>query len=112
MNLVELGIMFMKFLSLQRFHHQRTIFLIEETPHNEGWVRDKIRNLVELEKAGNFGLMVLLSRESDSDEIIDEPILGRGYITGDQRPAEEIAQAFSDSTLDANAKGKEWVAPG
>ena len=75
MNLVELDIMFMKFLSLQRFHHRRTIFVIEETPDNEGWVRDKIRNLVELEKAGNFGLIVLLSRESDSDEDIDLPVL-------------------------------------
>jgi hypothetical protein len=61
---------------LQRFHHQRTIFVIEESPQNEDWIRDKVRNLVELEKAGNFGLMVLLSRESDSDEVIDEPILG------------------------------------
>ncbi len=75
MDLVELDIMFMKFLSLQRFHHRRTIFVIEETPDNEGWVRDKVRNLVELEKAGNFGLIVLLSRESDSDENIDLPVL-------------------------------------
>ncbi len=75
MNLVELEIMFMKFLSLQRFQHQRTIFLIEETPGNDDWVRDKVRNLVELEKAGNFGLMVILSRQSDANEEIDLPVL-------------------------------------
>jgi hypothetical protein len=75
MDLVELEIMFMKFLSLQRFQHQRTIFLIDETPDNNDWVRDRVRNLVELEKAGNFGLMVVLSRQSDLDEEIDIPVL-------------------------------------
>jgi len=75
MDLVELEIMFMKFLSLQRFQDQRTIFLIDETPGNNDWVRDKVRNLVELEKAGNFGLMVILSRQSDLDEEIDIPVL-------------------------------------
>jgi len=75
LDLVELEIMFMKFLSLQRFRHQRTIFLIEETPDNDDWVRDKVRNLVELEKAGNFGLMVILSRQSDLDEEIEIPVL-------------------------------------
>jgi len=75
MDLVELEIMFMKFLSLQRFQHQRTIFLIDETPDNNDWVRDKVRNLVELEKAGDFGLMVILSRQSDADEETDLPVL-------------------------------------
>jgi len=75
MDLVELEIMFMKFLSLQRFQHQRTIFLIDETPDNNDWVRDKVRNLVELEKAGDFGLMVILSRQSDADEEADLPVL-------------------------------------
>jgi hypothetical protein len=73
LSLVELEIMFMKFLSLQRFQHQRTIFLVEETPHNDSWVRDKVRNLVELETAGNFGLMVILSRPDSENNMIDEP---------------------------------------
>ena len=64
MNLIELEIMFVKFLSLQRFHNNRTIFLIEESPDNDSWVSDKVRQLVELEAAGNFGLMVILSRQA------------------------------------------------
>jgi len=75
LDLVELEIMFMKFLSLQRFQHLRTIILVEETPHNDSWVRDKVRNLVELETAGNFGLMVILSRPNDANDLVDEPIL-------------------------------------
>jgi len=65
-SLIDLDILFMKFLSLQRVQHYRTIFVIEETPDNEAWVRDKIRDLVQLEEAGNFGLMVLLSQQSEA----------------------------------------------
>jgi len=82
LSLIELEIMFMKFLSLQRFHNQRTIILIETTLENDCWVRDKVRDLVKLEAAGEFGLMVILSRQTEADESIDEPIL-----EGDMSPA-------------------------
>ncbi len=75
MSLIELEIMFVKFLSLQRFHGRRTVFLIEETPDNDHWVSDKVRDLVELERAGNFGLMVILSRQSAALDEADIPVL-------------------------------------
>lgn len=75
MNLIELEIMFVKFLSLQRFHGKRTIFLIEETTENKRWVRSKVHDLVELEAAGNFGLMVILSRPTSSHDTAEVPTL-------------------------------------
>jgi hypothetical protein len=111
MNLVELDIMFMKFLSLQRFHHQRTIFVIEESPHNEDWIRDKVRNLVELEKAGNFGLMVLLSRESDSDEVIDEPILGENTSQATNGRPKKMRKLFPTVPLTPMPKVKNGARP-
>jgi len=67
-SLIDLDILFMKFLSLQRVQNYRTIFVIEETPENELWVRDKVSDLVQLEAAGKFGLMVLLSQRSSAVE--------------------------------------------
>jgi hypothetical protein len=75
MSLIELEIMFVKFLSLQRFHGRRTVFLIEETLDNNQWVSDKVRDLVKLESAGSFGLMVILSRQSSTPDEADIPIL-------------------------------------
>jgi len=76
-SLIDLDILFMKFLSLQRVQHYRTIFVIEETPDNEAWVRDKVRDLVQLDEAGNFGLMVLLSRQSEAQESSVEQSLSK-----------------------------------
>ncbi len=75
-NLIELDIMFMKFLALQRFQNRRTIFLIEETPDNDSWVRERVRDCVELEAAGDFGLMVILARQTSVQEPFDAAILG------------------------------------
>ena len=64
MTLAKLENMFTKFLSFQRARHRRTIFVIEGSQDNGGWVRDKVRRLVALESENQFGLMVILFRQS------------------------------------------------
>jgi hypothetical protein len=62
MSLEELDSMFENFLSYQLAQHRRTILLIEESHDDEGWVRDKVRELVALESDRKYGLMVILFR--------------------------------------------------
>ena len=62
MTLAELDSMFENFLSYQLAQHRRTVLMIEETPDNNDWVRDKVRKLVELESDRSYGLMIILFR--------------------------------------------------
>jgi len=66
MSLDELDSMFTQFLTFQRARHRRTIFVIEGSQENGGWVRDKVRHLVTLESDRKFGLMVVLFRQNDA----------------------------------------------
>ena len=65
MSLDEMDAMFTQFLTFQRARHRRTIFVIEGSQENGGWVRDKVRHLVTLESDRKFGLMVVLFRQND-----------------------------------------------
>ena len=58
----ELDSMFENFLSYQLAQRRRTILLIEESHDDNGWVRDKVRELVALESDRKYGLMVVLFR--------------------------------------------------
>ena len=91
-SLIDLDILFMKFLSIQRVQHYRTIFAIEETPDNEAWVSDKVRNLVRLEEAGEFGLMVILSRQTDVREAPVEQILSKADAVPESEPEADLPE--------------------
>jgi hypothetical protein len=106
MTLMELEIMFMKFLSLQRFHNLRTVFLIEATPENDGWVRDKVRDLVKLEAAGIFGLMVILTRQAASDKPADELTLDTDSSAATIDPPKKMRKLFPSAAQKLPANGQ------
>ncbi len=58
------------FLSFQKSHRRRTIICIEEVQDCEWWVLDKIRSLVEVERDGGYGLMLILSGQSGVQELL------------------------------------------
>jgi len=75
MNLADLEKIFTMFLSYQRTHHCRTIICIEEAQDNSCWMLDKIRRLVEMEAAGKYGLMVILTGQPGLNQLLSEPPL-------------------------------------
>lgn len=72
LNLGDLENIFTMFLSYQRTHGRRTIVWVEETEKNGWWVLDKIRRLVELEKKRKYGLMLILSGQTNLAELLYE----------------------------------------
>lgn len=75
MNHADLEKIFTMFLSYQRTHHRRTVICIEDTQESGTWMLDKIRQLVETESAGKYGLMVILSGQPDLNQRLSEPPL-------------------------------------
>lgn len=70
MSLEDLESIFSMFLSFQKAHSRRTIICIEEAQASEWWVLDKIRSLVEMEREGEFGLMLILAGQADLKELL------------------------------------------
>ena len=70
MNLADLESVFSMFLSFQKAHGKRTVICIEEVQECDWWVLDKIRSLVEAERQGDFGLMVVLSGQGNFNELL------------------------------------------
>ncbi|HSD69623.1 MAG TPA: hypothetical protein VLB07_08720, partial [Woeseiaceae bacterium] len=75
MNIADLEKIFTMFLSYQRTHRRRTIICVEEAHDSGGWMLDKVRRLVELETAGKYGLMVILSGRPALNRLLGEPPL-------------------------------------
>jgi type II secretory pathway predicted ATPase ExeA len=75
MNIADLEKIFTMFLSYQRTHRRRTFICVEEAQDSGGWMLDKIRRLVELETAGKYGLMVILSGRPELNRLLGEPPL-------------------------------------
>jgi type II secretory pathway predicted ATPase ExeA len=72
MTLPDLEKIFTMFLSYQRTHNQRTIVCIDDAQDCGSWMLDKIRRLVELETAGQYGLMVILSGQPSLHRLLGE----------------------------------------
>lgn len=70
MNLADLDSIFSMFLSFQKAHGKRTVICVEETQECDWWVLDKIRSLVEAERTGSFGLMLVLAGQKNFDELL------------------------------------------
>jgi len=70
MSLDDLESVFSMFLSFQKAHSRRTIVCIEEAQDCEWWVLDKIRSLVEMERDGEYGLMLILSGQSGLKDLL------------------------------------------
>jgi len=70
MSLEDLESVLSLFLSFQKSHRRHTIICIEEVQECEWWVLDKIRSLVEKERNGNYGLMMVLSGQSGFKELL------------------------------------------
>lgn len=70
MSLEDLESVFSLFLSFQKNHRRRTIICIEDVQESEWWVLDKIRSLVEMERDGRYGLLVILSGQSGFKELL------------------------------------------
>ena len=70
MGATDLGGIFRLFLSFQKGHARRTLVCIEEIQDSEWWVLDMVRKLVALEYEGSFGLMVIISGQSNLTELL------------------------------------------
>lgn len=71
MSLEDLESVFSLFLSFQKNHRRHTIICIEEVQKCEWWVLDKIRSLVDMERDGRYGLMLILSGQSGFKELLN-----------------------------------------
>ena len=72
MGVANLEKVFQDFLFFQRKNRRRTIIVLEETNATTTWVRDRAKRFVELESVGKFGLVVILSRKTDFNELASE----------------------------------------
>jgi len=70
MSLADLESVFSMFLSFQKAHRRRTVICIEDVEDCDWWVLDKIRNLVETERDGEFGLMLIITGQSGLTELL------------------------------------------
>jgi type II secretory pathway predicted ATPase ExeA len=61
MGVTDLESVLRMFLSFQKGHGRRTVICMEEIQDSGWWVLDKIRKLVDVEVAGNLGLMLVVS---------------------------------------------------
>jgi general secretion pathway protein A len=75
MNLADLEKIFTMFLSYQRTHRRRTVICIEEAQECDCWMLDKVRRLVEMESAGKYGLVIILSGQPSLNRQLGEPPL-------------------------------------
>jgi type II secretory pathway predicted ATPase ExeA len=72
----ELHQLFENFLSFEKKRHRRTIVVLEDAGINGEWVCEYAGRLVELEERGQYGMTVILMRQTKFDEYTDEPTLG------------------------------------
>jgi len=70
LSVEDLESIFSLFLSFQKSHRRRTIICIENVQDCEWWVLDKIRSLVEMERDGGYGLMLIISGQSGFKELL------------------------------------------
>lgn len=70
MSLSDLENIFSMFLSFQKGHNRRTIICIEEAQLSEWWLLDRIRALVETEQKEENGLLLVLSGQTELDELL------------------------------------------
>ena len=85
LNVTDLEQVLKMFLSFQRTHKRRTIICIEEAQDNGPWLLDRIRDLVELENEGEFGLMVILSGSPRLNDLLRESPLNAICAKGAKR---------------------------
>lgn len=71
MRLDDLDSIFSMFLSFQKSHGLRTVICVEHVQENEGWVLDKIRDIVEMERDSEFGLLMVLSGRTDLNQLLN-----------------------------------------
>lgn len=75
LSLSDLDNIFEMFLRFQRDHHRRTYLCVEQANLQARWLLDHLRQLIELEAEGEYGLMVILAGQSQLIDILEsEPL--------------------------------------
>lgn len=75
LGMKDLCSIFEKFLGFQKTRNRRTVVVLEDHGIGGAWVCDYVGQLVDLEIKGQFGLTVILVRQTSFDEYTDEPSL-------------------------------------
>jgi type II secretory pathway predicted ATPase ExeA len=75
MSLGDLESVVEMFLVYQRSKKRRTVISFENSDASDWWVRDKIRQLIELEAQEKFGLLVVQSGIANQDQDLDDPLI-------------------------------------
>ena len=70
MSLEDLEGIFTMFLSFQKSHGHRTVLCIERAQEQDLWVLDKLCSLIEQEAKTRFGLMLVISGQTDLKELL------------------------------------------
>lgn len=83
LNLTDLDNILELFLEFQRKHHRRTVLCIEQAHLQAHWLLDHVRQLIDLEVEGHYGLMVILSGQPKLNELLEqEPLAAVRATTG------------------------------
>ena len=100
MTLEDLEGVFSMFLSFQKSHGRRTVICIERAQTHDAWVLDKTGELVEHERDGDYGLLVVVSGQGGFSDL-HSPAAGRiGY-----RSAFSVPRHSTDSRVGPRRAG-------
>lgn len=72
LSIEELQQILVKFLGFERKRKRRTILILEDSCSETEWVRNYVSQLVKIESASRFGLLVILARQTKFDQLADE----------------------------------------
>ncbi|MDH4124920.1 MAG: FHA domain-containing protein [Gammaproteobacteria bacterium] len=87
MGVADLQSVLRMFLSFQKGHARRTVICLEQIQDSEWWVLDRIRQLVDLEVRGKFGLMLVLTGQPGLQELLHTRPLNSVCLHAGQRIA-------------------------
>ncbi len=75
LDVADLEKVLVRFLAFQEKRHRRTVIILEETKANREWIRQRAKNLIDLESREHFGMLVILARRARYNELPDFPLL-------------------------------------
>jgi pSer/pThr/pTyr-binding forkhead associated (FHA) protein len=77
LGVADLKKLFIKFLDYRHKRKHSTVLILEDTGRHGHWICDYVTELVEMDACGKFGLMIVLMRQTNFDQLGDEQSLDR-----------------------------------
>ena len=84
LSLSDLDKILEMYLEFQRKHKRPTVLCVEQAHLQARWLLDHVKSLVELDAAGNYGLMIVLSGQARLKEMLtNEPLSSIRRLSGE-----------------------------